>query len=136
MYFKNGVPIGYVELLTIRAPSGARSRQDGTMEVGFNLYYTFRESETAWLYARLLKIFRERLGAKRFWIDPYQIGHENDEALDSGAFWFYRKLGFRSTSRKVAKLIEHEESKITSTPGYRTPSSTLRKISVAPLIFE
>jgi hypothetical protein len=136
MYFKNGVPIGYVELLTTSAPSGARSRQDGTMEVGFNLYYTFRESETAWLYARLLKIFRERLHAKRFWIDPYQIGHENDEALDSGAFWFYRKLGFRSTSREIAKLIENEESKIAAFPGYRTPPATLRKIAIAPLIYE
>ncbi len=116
MYFKNGVPIGYVELLT----------KDGTMEVGFNLYYTFRESETAWLYARLLKIFRERLHARRFWIDPYQIGDENDEALDSGAFWFYRKLGFRSTSRAVAKLIENEESKISvdvpaTVPTPKTP---------------
>jgi hypothetical protein len=126
MYFKNGVPIGYVELLT----------KNGTMEVGFNLYYTFRESETAWLYARLLKIFRERLHAKRFWIDPYQIGHENDEALDSGAFWFYRKLGYRSTSREIAKLIEHEESKIASTPGYRTPPATLGKIAIAPLIYD
>lgn len=126
MYFKNGVPIGYVELLS----------RDGTMEVGFNLYYTFREAETAWLYARLLKIFRERLGAKRFWIDPYQIGHENDEALDSGAFWFYRKLGFRSTSREIAKLIAREETKIAATPGYRTPPTTLRRIARAALIYE
>ena len=36
------------------------------MEVGFNLYYTFREGETAWLYARLLKLFRERMGVTVF----------------------------------------------------------------------
>jgi hypothetical protein len=126
MYFKNGVPIGYVELLS----------KAGTMEVGFNLYYTFRDAETAWLYARLLKIFRERLGAKRFWIDPYQIGHENDEALDSGAFWFYRKLGFRSTSREIARLIELEETKIAATPGYRTPPAILRRIAVASLVYD
>jgi hypothetical protein len=126
MYFKNDVPIGYVELLS----------KDGTMEVGFNLYYTFREAETAWLYARLLKIFRERLAAKRFWIDPYQIGHENDEALDSGAFWFYRKLGFRSTSREIAKVIEREETKIAAQPGYRTPPAILRRIARAPLVYD
>jgi hypothetical protein len=126
MYFKNGVPIGYVELLS----------KDGTMEVGFNLYYTFRDAETAWLYARLLKIFRERLGAKRFWIDPYQIGHENDEALDSGAFWFYRKLGFRSVSTEIAKLIEREESRIAATPGYRTPATILRRLARAALIYD
>ena len=48
MYFKNGVPIGYVEVLWPRHPKGGR------MEVGFNLYYTFRQGETAWLYARFL----------------------------------------------------------------------------------
>ncbi len=125
MYFKNGVPIGYVELMSA----------NGVMEVGFNLYYTFREAETAWLYARLLKIFHERLHATRFTIDPYQIGHENDEAVESGAFWFYRKLGFRSTSKEIAKLIEREELKIRDTPGYRTAPTVLRKLARAGLIY-
>ena len=126
MYFKNGVPIGYVELMSA----------NGVMEVGFNLYYTFREAETAWLYARLLKIFHERLHATHFTIDPYQIGHENDEAIESGAFWFYRKLGFRSASKEIAGLIEREEAKIRETPGYRTPPAALRRLAVAPLIYE
>jgi hypothetical protein len=122
MYFKNGVPIGYVELLT----------RDGVMEVGFNLYYAFRESETAWLYARLLKIFHERLGAKSFWIDPYQIGHENQEAIDSGAYWFYRKLGFTSMSSKLRGLSASEEGKLAQ-PGYRTSPATLRRLAEAAL---
>ena len=126
MYFKNGVPIGYVELLSSK----------GVMEVGFNLYYTFRESESAFLYARLLKIFHERLGARSFTIDPYQIGHENEEAVESGAFWFYRKLGFQSTSREAVALIAREESKIAMTPGYRTPPKLLRKIAEAPLLYK
>ncbi len=49
MFFKNGVPIGYIECLTLFEH----------MEVGFNLYYTFREGETAWVYARLLHLFRQ-----------------------------------------------------------------------------
>jgi hypothetical protein len=126
MYFKNGVPIGYVELLS----------KNDVMEVGFNLYYTFRESETAWLYAKLLKIFHERLDANRFTIDPYQIGHENEEAIDSGAFWFYRKLGFRSTSREISRLIEHEESKIKANAECRTRPATLRKIARAGLVYD
>ena len=44
MFFKNSVPAGYVELLSLFERA----------EVGFNLYYTFREGESAWLYARLL----------------------------------------------------------------------------------
>jgi hypothetical protein len=124
MYFKNGVPIGYVELLT----------RDGVMEVGFNLYYAFRESETAWLYARLLKIFHERLDAKSFWIDPYQIGHENQEAIDSGAYWFYRKLGFASVSSKLRDLSASEEGKLAQ-PGYRTSPATLRRLAEAGLLY-
>ena len=85
MFFKNGVPAGYVEVLSLFDRA----------EVGFNLYYTFREGESAWIYARLLRLFRQTLGVRYFSVDPYQVGLENDEALDSGAFWFYRKLGFR-----------------------------------------
>jgi hypothetical protein len=125
MFFKNGVPIGYVEGLSLFE----------RMEVGFNLYYTFREGETAWLYARILKLFRERLHVTCYSVDPYQLGHENDEAIDSGAFWFYRKLGFRTTSAKIAPLIEREETRIRTNPSYRTPPATLRKLAEAPLIY-
>jgi len=123
MFFKNGVPIGYVEGLS----------QAEEMEVGFNLYYTFREGETAWLYAQILKIFRERAGSRCFSIDPYQLGHENEEAVDSGAFWFYRKLGFQTSSKELKPLIEREESRIHSNPAYRTARSTLRKLARSPM---
>jgi hypothetical protein len=125
MFFKNGVPIGYVEGLSLFE----------RMEVGFNLYYTFREGESAWLYARLLKLFREQLGVTCYSVDPYQLGHENDEAIDSGAFWFYRKLGFRTVSPEVAPLIALEERRIASNREYRTSPATLRKLALAPLIY-
>jgi len=125
MYFKNGVPIGYIEGMSLFE----------RMEVGFNLYYTFREGETAWLYARLLKLFREQLGVTCFSIDPYQIGHENEEAIESGAFWFYRKLGFRPGSKEIARLVEREEAKIAARPGYRTPPAILRRLAQAPLVY-
>lgn len=125
MFFKNGVPIGYFEGLSLFE----------RMEAGFNLYYTFREGETAWLYARILKLFREQIGVTCYSVDPYQLGHENEEAIDSGAFWFYRKLGFRSTSPKLAKLIEREEARIASNREYRTPAATLRRLAEAPLLY-
>ncbi len=125
MFFKNGVPMGYFEGLSLFE----------RMEVGFNLYYTFREGESAWLYARLLKLFRERLGVTCFSVDPYQLGHENEEAIESGAFWFYRKLGFRTTSAEIAPLITMEERKIASSRDYRTSPAILRKLARAPLIF-
>jgi hypothetical protein len=124
-FAKNGVPIGYVETLLLFERA----------EVGFNLYYTFREGETAWLYARMLKVLREHLGVTVFSIDPYQIGHDNEEAIASGAFWFYRKLGFRPASSEVLRIMSREEQRIASTPGYRTPAPVLRRMARAPLIY-
>jgi len=126
VFFKNGVPAGYVELLSLFERA----------EVGFNLYYTFREGESAWLYARLLRLFHQVLGVNCFTVDPYQIGLENPEAVDSGAFWFYRKLGFRPVAPKAARLVEREERRIGRTPGYRSGKRTLERLAQTYLIYE
>ncbi|HET7288649.1 MAG TPA: hypothetical protein VFI71_14305, partial [Pyrinomonadaceae bacterium] len=124
--YKNGVPIGYFEGISLFE----------RMESGFNLYYTFRDGETAWLYARILNVMHRFAGVTAFSLDPYQIGHENEEGIESGAFWFYRKLGFRPTSKEVLQLTMKEEEKIRTRKGYRTPASTLRKLAASPMIFE
>lgn len=126
MFFKNAVPIGYIECLTLFE----------RMEVGFNLYYTFREGETAWLYAKLLHLFRQLLGVNCFAVDPYQIGLHNEEAIESGAFWFYRKLGFRPVSSKIAQLLASEEKKLRAQADYRTPARTLRRLAASGMIYE
>lgn len=126
MFFKNGVPIGYIECLT----------RDGNMEVGFNLYYTFRDGETAWLYSMLLKLCRQREpGVKTFSVDPYQIGDDNEEAIASGAFWFYRKLGFAPKSIEVQRALAKEERKMAANSNYRTPSATLHKLARGRLVY-
>jgi len=126
MIFKNGAPVGYFEGLSLFE----------RLESGFNLYHTFRDGETAWLYARILNIFRHLLGVTAFSLDPYQIGYENEEGVESGAFWFYRKLGFRPTNPDVMKLVVNEEKKIASRSNYRTSRRTLRKLAAGPMIFE
>ncbi|HYJ87241.1 MAG TPA: hypothetical protein VEW46_14365 [Pyrinomonadaceae bacterium] len=126
MIFKNGVAVGYFEGLSLFE----------RMESGFNLYYTFRDGETAWLYARTLNVFRHLAGVTAFVLDPYQIGYENEEGIESGAFWFYRKLGFRPTKPEIMKLVLKEEERMASQPGYRTPARTLRKLATGPMIFE
>lgn len=126
MFFKNAVPIGYIETLTLFEH----------MEVGFNLYYTFREGETAWLYARLLGLFRQLLDVTCFAVDPYQLGAHNEEAIESGAFWFYRKLGFRPADARVAELLQQEESKLRANPTHRTRASLLRRLAEGWMIYE
>jgi len=126
MIYKNGVPIGYFEGLSLFE----------RMESGFNLYYTFRDGETAWLYARILAVMKHLAGVTAFTLDPYQIGFDNEEGIESGAFWFYRKLGFRSTSGEIQTLTKNEEEKIAKRKNYRTPATTLRKLAAAPMVLE
>jgi len=126
MFFKNGVPAGYVETLSLFERA----------EVGFNLYYTFREGESAWLYARILRLFSQVLGVSVFSVDPYQIGFENPEAIQSGAFWFYRKMGFRPVDREAAALAAREERRMRQTPGYRSSQGTLGKLAASYILFE
>ena len=126
IFFKNGVPVGYFEGLSLFE----------RMESGFNLYYSFRDGETAWLYARTLNIFRHLLGVTAFSIDPYQVGYENEEGIESGAFWFYRKLGFRPTGAAVTKLVRQEENRIATRPRYRTSARRLRQLAEGSMIYE
>ncbi len=123
---KNGVPIGYIEGLALAE----------RLEIGFNMYYTFREGESAWIYAQVLRMHRDALGVTSFSIDPYQLGYDNDEALDSGAFWFYRKLGFRPTRASVRRLLEREERRIAAEPSYRSSRRTLEQLVVGNLIYD
>jgi hypothetical protein len=123
---KNGVAINYFEAIGLCE----------WMEVGFNTFYTYRQGETAWVYAQILRCLRASTGVSVFSIYPYQIGFENDEAIDSGAFWFYRKLGFRSGRADLQELCEREEKRIAADPGYRTSPRVLRRLAEAHMFYE
>jgi hypothetical protein len=126
LIFKNGVPSGYAEALTLFERS----------EVGLNIFYTFREGESAWVYARVLQLFRQTLGARVFSVEPYQLGLHNEEGIESGAFWFYRKLGFRPAVKRLDELARREERRIAARAGYRTRARTLRELAEGHVIFE
>jgi hypothetical protein len=79
---------------------------------------------------------RQLSGVTVFSIDPYQAGHENEEGIESGAFWFYRKLGFRPVRPELMKLALAEEQRIAASRGYRTPARTLRKLAAGHMLFE
>ncbi len=123
---KNGVPINYIEAIGLCE----------WIEVGFNTFYTYRQGETAWIYAQALRCLRALTGAKCISIYPYQIGQNNDEAIDSGAFWFYRKLGFRPGRADLQKLCEKEEEKIAANRQYKTPARILKRLAEAHMFYE
>jgi hypothetical protein len=116
---KNGVPINYIEAIGLCE----------WMEVGFNTFYTFRGGEAGWIYAQVLRCLCHLMGTTCISVYPYQLGHDNEEAIESGAFWFYRKLGFRPGRAELQKLAEREEGKIAANPKYRTPARTLRRLA-------
>jgi hypothetical protein len=126
LFARNGVLVGYGDL------HAAFSRAD----VSFNVFYAFRDGESAWLYARLLAVVRAVTGAAQLSVDPYQIGLGNEEAIASGAFWFYRKLGFRSADAPLERLAVREESRLAASPGRRTPPPLLRRLTTAPLLYD
>jgi hypothetical protein len=123
---KNGVPINYIEAIGLCE----------WIEVGFNTFYTYRQGETAWIYAQALRCLCAMTRATTISVYPYQIGQNNDEALDSGAFWFYRKLGFRSGDPELEELARSEERKIAADPQHRTAKRILKRLAEAHLFYE
>ncbi|MGI9108073.1 MAG: hypothetical protein ACR2G4_17735 [Pyrinomonadaceae bacterium] len=127
IFFKNGVPLGYHEGLSLFE----------RVEIGLNLFYTFRDGESAWAYARLMRLYKQLSGVNVFSIDPYQLGGSgNEEGIESGAFWFYRKLGFRPTRSELAKLVAAEERKLAARKNYRTSPRLLRRLASGHMLFE
>jgi hypothetical protein len=126
LMLKNGVPCGYAEALTLFE----------RIETGLNLFYTFRDGESAWIFARALRLFRQALGATVFSVEPYQLGFHNKEGIDSGSFWFYRKLGFRPIVPRLAALAAREERRLSTRPGYRTSARTLGRLALGHVIYE
>lgn len=123
---KNGVPINYIEAIGLCE----------WMEVGFNTFYTFRGGEAGWIYAQVLRCLCHRMGTTCVSVYPYQLGKGNDEAIESGAFWFYRKLGFRPGRADLCELVEREEKKIAADPKYRTAARTLKRLAAEHVFFD
>jgi hypothetical protein len=122
---KNAVPIGYV--LTASLYRSA--------EIAYNVFETYRGTEAGLVYGRLLAMTRSMFGADTFMIPPYQLGEGNDEALDSGAWWFYRKLGYAPRDPAAIQIMRGEERAMRSDPAHRSSRATLAKLARANLFF-
>ena len=122
---KNGVPIGYGTITTLFRSS----------EVAFTIFDTFRSAEAASIFTGALQLAHHLFGADTFMIDPYQIGRDNEDAVQSGAWWFYRKLGFAPRDRDARRLMREEEQRMKADPSHRSSPATLRTLAEVPVFF-
>jgi hypothetical protein len=113
---KNGVPTGYV--LT--------SALFGSAEIAYNVFETYRGGEAGAVYGRVLAMTKALFGVDSFTVYPYQLGGAgNEEGLASGAWWFYRKLGFSPRDRAARALVRREEARMAKHPEHRSSRATL-----------
>lgn len=122
---RNGMIVGYgvAVLLFDRA------------EIAINIFPTFRGGESPFFMEQFFRLIYHHFGSRTFVVRAKQMGYGEDEALFSGAFWFYYKLGFRAVNKQIRQLAEREYAKIKAKLGYRVPTSTMRKLSKTDVFF-
>lgn len=118
---RNGVPIGYVQLDVLF----------GNAEVSYNTFETFRGGEARFVFCRLLAATRHVFGVSNFSIEPYQLGHGNEEGIASGAWWFYARAGFRPRDPKVRSFARVELRRRARDPLYRSNRRALLRLATA-----
>jgi hypothetical protein len=125
LILRNNVPIGY----------GAGGMVADQSEISINIYDTFRGGEAAWLYSQYARICYQWCRAPWLVTRKWQLGGDgNEEGIESGSYWFYDKLGFRSVDPKLRRLAHEERRKIIAQPGYRSPIRVLRRLAQADMV--
>jgi len=123
---RNGVPTGYGQVEVI-GPFAA---------ISFNMFETFRGAEAAYVFARLVSATRHVFGASSFSVDPYQLGHENEDGIASGAWWFYYKLGFRPRAAAALRVMRRETRRIRAQFDHRSSTRVLRALAEHHVFFD
>jgi hypothetical protein len=123
---RNGLPIGY----------GVAAVIFDRVEIAINIFPAFRSGESSFVIEHFFRLFHHHFGAKSFLVRAYQIGDDNEEALESGSFWFYYKLGFRPVKTAVRALAEREALKVANISGYRSSLRTLKRLAKSDVFFD
>ena len=121
-----GIPVAYGGV----SPLGFQAN------TGIHVFDAFRGREAAWLWAETLRAFATLFGVMRFVVNPVQIGEDNADAIASGAFWFYWRLGFRPVDARVRALAEHDAARRRARPSHRTPPARLAEFATADIALE
>jgi hypothetical protein len=126
LLFSNGVPIGYGGVTPL-------FRQANT---GVNIFDAFRGSEAAFLWVEMLRAFHSLYGSKRFIVNGYQFGEGNSEAINSGAYWFYYRIGFRPADPAQKTLAAREFILLQSPGAARSSKATLKALAKGDLVLD
>ena len=123
---RHGVPIAYggAWILGYRA------------EIGINIFEEFRGGDSRQLFSSILEVYQKRYAVKTFLVHPTQFGDDNDEALESGAFWFYYRLGFRPDDAALSKFAAREADKRRLNRRYKSPRRANKRLARKQLILE
>ena len=123
---KNGVPIGYVQAAALF----------NSAFINYNVFEPWRGGEAARIYGQALATARHMLGLDTFAIDVYQLGGDgNQEALETGAWWFYYKLGFRPRDPAVNRVLRRELARQKARPRHRSSIATLKQLAAGEMFF-
>jgi hypothetical protein len=101
----------------------------GTLDFAVNIFASFRQGESAYLATQLLRAYRRIFNMRTIVVDRYQLGHESAEALRSGSFYFYHRLGFRPRDPGVIRVLAEERAKIAADARYRSPIPVLKQLA-------
>jgi len=115
----NGVPVGY----------GTHTMLMGSSEIAYTIFDTFRSGESAVMFERSLALAQHLFGIDSFSLHPYQIGYNNEDAVRSGAWWFYQKMGFRPLEADLLRIMRREVKRQKANDAYRTSPPTLRQLA-------
>jgi hypothetical protein len=125
MLVRNGMPVGY----------GISAMLFERAEIAINIFPAYRSGESSYIIESFFHLFVKHFGAQVLLVRSYQVGDDNEEAIESGSFWFYHKLGFRPVKPKIRKLADIEAGKVAARKGYRTPEGMLKRLSRSDVFF-
>jgi len=123
LVFKNNIPASY----------GGGWIFGERCQFGINILESFRGGESGLIICELLRVYHQYFGATRFVVKPYQFGLHNPEAIKTGAFWFYYKLGFRPENEELHELALEEEKQKLINPNYKSAIANLKKYTKSNL---
>lgn len=130
LLLKNHVPVAYGGSW-ILGPQAA---------FGVNVLPPYRGGESTLLVCQLLRLYAWRFKLSVLRVEASQIARDNKESIQSGAFWFYWRLGFRPVQPKLLALAQTEWTRILQASNGRPAarfyrSDVLKQLGASQLVW-